>query len=61
MEDSADWMEDKAKARRKGKDSVFIDLFHIPANAVELVKALSPGMAVTEDDIEFVTLHSVLM
>ena len=31
MGEDADWMEDKAKARRKGKDSVFIDLFHIPA------------------------------
>ena len=61
MGDNADWMEDKASARRKGKDSVFIDLFHIPANAVEMVKALSPGLEVTEEDIEFVTLHSVLM
>ena len=61
MGDHAGWMEDKANARRKGKDSVFIDLFHIPANAVEMVKALSPGMEVTEEDIEFVTLHSVLM
>ena len=61
MGDSADWMEDKANARRKGKDSVFIDLFHIPANAVEMVKAFSPGLEVTEEDIEFVTLHSVLM
>ena len=61
MGDNADWMEDKASARRKGKDSVFIDLFHIPANAVEMVKAFSPGLEVTEEDIEFVTLHSVLM
>lgn len=61
MGDNADWMEDKASARRKGKDSVFIDLFHIPANAVEMVKALSPGLEVTEEDIEFVTLYSVLM
>ena len=61
MGDNADWLEDKASARRKGKDSVFIDLGHIPANAVEMVKAFSPGLEVTEEDIEFVTLHSVLM
>lgn len=61
MGDNAGWMESEAKARRKGKDSVFIDLFHIPSNAVEMVKALRPELEVNEDDIEFVTLSSVLM
>ena len=48
MGENASWMESEAKARRKGKDSVFVDLFHIPSNAVELIKALCPELEVTE-------------
>ena len=49
------------KSRRKGKDSIFIDLFHQPKYAVALVNALNPALHVTEKDITFVTLRSVLM
>ncbi len=48
-------------ANRKGKDSVFIDLFHHPKYAAQMVKALNPKIELTKEDIEFVTLHSVLM
>ena len=53
--------KDEEKLKRAGKDSIFIDLFHQPKYALELAKALNPSMELTENDIEFVTLHSVLM
>jgi len=49
------------KSKRKGKDSIFIDLFHQPKYAVKLVNALNPALNVTENDVDFVTLRSVLM
>ena len=49
------------KPKRKGKDSIFIDLFHQPKYAAKLVKALNPTLDISENDIEFVTLHSILM
>ena len=49
------------KTRRTGKDSVFSDLFHIPCYTVSLVRALHPRQNVTEQDIELVSLHSVLL
>ena len=54
-------MENESKLKRAGKDSIFIDLFHQPKYALELAKALNPTMKLTENDIEFITLHSVLM
>lgn len=47
-------------ARRKGKDSIFLNLFHIPRYTVELVKALHPELKIVETDVETVTLQSVL-
>ena len=52
--------ENKLKARRKGKDSIFLNLFHIPKYTVELVKALHPELNIVEKDVERVTLQSVL-
>lgn len=52
--------ENKLKARRKGKDSIFLNLFHIPQYTVELVKALHPELSIDESDVETVTLQSVL-
>ena len=37
-----DWRHDEGKAKRKGKDSIFIDLFHQPKYAVEMVQTLHP-------------------
>lgn len=54
-------MNKEQKSKRAGKDSVFIDLFHQPKYALSLVKALDPFIELTQKDIEFVTLHSVLM
>jgi len=61
MEKDADWMDTPGKARRKGKDSVFLDLFGIPRYGAQMADALHPELAVTEQDIEYVSLHSVLM
>lgn len=61
MEKDADWMDAPGKALRRGKDSVFLDLFGIPRYGAELAEALQPGLTVTEADIEYVSLHSVLM
>lgn len=52
--------QNKLKARRKGKDSIFLNLFHIPKYTVELVKALHPELKIVETDVERVTLQSVL-
>lgn len=52
--------ENKLKARRKGKDSIFLNLFHIPKYTVELVKTLHPELSIVEKDVERVTLQSVL-
>ena len=57
----AKWMADDGKADREGKDSVFADLFHILRYTRKLVKALHPRLAVTETDIEIISLHSVLL
>ena len=54
-------LNDEATLKRAGKDSIFVDLFHQPKYALLLAKALNPTMKLTEKDIEFVTLHSVLM
>lgn len=56
-----DWRQDKGKANRKGKDSIFIDLFHQPKYAAEMVQTLHPEQEVTEQDITFVSLRSILM
>ena len=56
-----DWRQDESKAKRKGKDSIFIDLFHQPKYAAEMVQTLHPEQEVTEQDITFVSLRSILM
>ena len=56
-----DWVEDEGKSKRKGKDSIFIDLFHQPRYAAEMVQTLHPDQDVREQDITFVSLHSILM
>ncbi|MBR6267080.1 MAG: hypothetical protein IKR28_01940 [Selenomonadaceae bacterium] len=56
-----DWTQDEGKTKRKGKDSIFIDLFHQPKYAAELVQSLHPEQEVTEGDITFVSLRSILM
>ena len=61
MEHDIDWMIAPDKASRKGKDSVFLDLFGIPRYGAELVHALRPELDAAEQDIEYVSLHSVLM
>ena len=52
--------ENSLTARRKGKDSIFLNLFHIPRYTVELVKALHPELNIVETEVEIVTLQSVL-
>ena len=61
MAQTAPWLTLNAKAVRTGKDTVFTDLFGIPRYYTELVNALKPELATSEDDIELVSLHSVLM
>ena len=56
-----DWTQDEVKANRKSKDSIFIDLFHQPKYAAKMVQTLHPEQAVTEQDITFVSLRSILM
>ena len=48
-------------ARRKGKDSVFLNLFHIPQYTVELVKALHPNLTISEGEVKTVSLQSILL
>ncbi len=61
MQQDADWLADSDPARRKGKDSVFCDLFNIPRYAAEITQTLHPELSITEQDIDLVSLHSVLM
>ena len=61
MGQDADWMEHPGRARRKGKDSVYLDLFHNPRYGIRLVQSFHPEMELTESDIEYLSLHSVLM
>ena len=61
LNQNANWMEADAKARRSGKASVFTDLFQIPAYAAEMVQVLRPDLKATEQDIEVVSLSSILM
>lgn len=53
--------KDNFPARRKGKDSIFLNLFHIPKYTLELVKTLHPELNVVETDVERVSLQSVLV
>ena len=55
------WANAQGIARRAGKASVFTDLFQIPAYAAEMVQVLRPDLNATEQDIQIVSLHSVLM
>jgi len=50
-----------AKSKRNGKDSVFLDLSYNKKYTPKIVKALNPSLNIKAEDIEFVTLHSVLM
>ena len=61
MNQNAPWLTPKTEAVRTGKDTVFTDLFGIPRYYTELVNTLKPGLATGEDDIELVSLHSVLV
>lgn len=61
MKNKSEWIKDDDTSKRTSKDSIFIDLFHQPKYALSLVNALNPSVEFTENDIEFVTLHSVLM
>jgi hypothetical protein len=61
MGQDADGMEHPGRARRKGKDSVYLDLFHNPRYGIRLVQSFHPEMELTEADIEYLSLHSVLM
>ena len=54
-------MDYEATAKRKSKDSIFADLFHILRYALQLVKALHPDTDVNENDIFFATLRPVLL
>ena len=51
MQQDADWLADNDPARRKGKDSVFCDLFNIPRYAAEITQTLHPELSITEQDI----------
>ena len=51
----------ETKSRFTTKDSVFRNLFGIPKYAAQLYMALHPDETITEDDIEHVTLESVIM
>ena len=47
MEDAA-WMDAPGKALRKGKGSVFLDLFGIPRYGAKMAEALQLGLAIEE-------------
>ncbi|MBQ7266375.1 MAG: hypothetical protein IJS61_09790 [Firmicutes bacterium] len=51
----------ETKSKYVAKDSVFRNLFGIPKYAAQLYMALHPNETITEDDIEHVTLESVIM
>ena len=51
----------EATAKRKSKDSVFADLFHILRYALQLVKTLHPDDDANESDISFASLRPVLL
>ena len=52
---------EETKSKYIAKDSVFRNLFGIKKYAAQLYMALHPDETVTEDDIEHVTLESVIM
>ena len=52
---------EETKSKFIAKDSVFRNLFGIKKYAAQLYMALHPDETVTEDDIEHVTLESVIM
>ena len=56
-------MADKeAKAKWNAKDTVFVDLFHIPKYRYQLFRTLHPEMTdVKETDIEPVTLNPIIL
>ncbi|MCI8479089.1 MAG: hypothetical protein HFE97_12285, partial [Oscillospiraceae bacterium] len=50
------------QTRHTGKDSVFTFLFRQPGNALKLYQSLHPeDTAVSESDIQIVTLENVLV
>lgn len=53
-------MKDSPFIKHTAKDSVFTHLFGIPKNALSMSKALCPEIDATEEDIEFLTLNTVL-
>ena len=61
MEMNDEVLDSNVTARRKGKDSVFLNLFHIPQYTVELVKALHPNLKINESDVQTVSLQSILL
>ena len=53
---------EEVKAKWNAKDTVFVDLFHIPKYRHLLFQTLHPEMVdVTEDDIEPVTLNPIIL
>ena len=52
---------EETKSKYIAKDSVFRNLFGIKKYAAQLYMALHPDETVTEDDIEHITLESVIM
>ena len=61
MQQNTDWLTNDSRPKRKGKDSVFCDLFNIPRYATEITQALHPELSITEHDITLVSLSTVLM
>lgn len=55
-------IDNELKAKRNAKDTVFVDLFHIPKYRYQLFQALHPEMSdVKEEDIESVTLTPIIV
>jgi len=62
MAEERNEMVDEIRAKWDAKNTVFIDLFHIPENRLKLFQALHPEMKdVTVDDIKPVTLNPVIL
>ena len=62
MSDMSEESKELLKVRREAKNTVLIDLFHIPKYRYELFRTLHPEITdVTEDDIEEITLNPVIL
>ena len=61
-DNAATTVQNEPKAKWNAKDTVFVDLFHIPKYRYQLFQALHPEMTdVTEGDIEPVTLNPIIL